>query len=42
MSAPVLLNLLNLLGKKKDKMLGKPHILSRFPKMFNKFNNTGA
>ena len=41
MSAPVLLNLLNSL-RKRDKMLGKPRILSLFPNLFNKFNNTGA
>ena len=41
MSAQVLLNLLNKLGK-SDKMLGKPRILSLFPNVFNKFNNTGA
>ena len=35
--APVLLNLLNSLPK-RDKMLGKPHILSLFPNMFNEFN----
>ena len=37
MSARVLLNLINLL-RKSNKMLGKPHILSLFPNMFNKFN----
>ena len=41
MSAHVLLNLLNDLGK-SDKMRGLPSILSRFRKEFNKFNNTGA
>ena len=41
MSANVLLNLLNLL-RKRDKMLGKPHILSLFLNEFNKFNNTRA
>ena len=41
MSAHVLLNLLNELGK-RDKMLGKPHILSLFRNEFNKFNNTRA
>ena len=41
MSAHVLLNLLNDL-RKRDKMLGKPRILSLFPKSFNKFNNTRA
>ena len=33
--ALVLLNLLNLL-RKRDKMPGKPRILSLFPKLFNK------
>ena len=41
MSAHVLLNLLNELGK-SDKMLCKPNILSLFPNEFNKFNNTGV
>ena len=41
MSAHVLLNLLNELGK-RDKMQGLPCILSIFRKEFNKFNNTGA
>ena len=41
MSAHVLLNLLNSL-RKRDKMLGKPRILSPFPNSFNKFNNTRA
>ena len=41
MSAHVLLNLLNELGK-RDKMLGKPCILSLFCNKFNKFNNTRA
>ena len=41
MSAYVLLNLLNELGK-RDKMLGLPSILSLFRKEFNKFNNTRA
>ena len=41
MSAHVLLNLLNKLGK-RDKMLGLPSILSLFRNKFNKFNNTGA
>ena len=41
MSAHVLLNLLNAL-RKRDKMLGKPRILSFFRKVFNKFNNTRA
>ena len=41
MSAPVLLNLLNELGK-IDKMRGVPSILSLFRYKFNKFNNTGA
>ena len=40
MSAHVLLNLLNKLGK-RDKMRGLPSILSLF-REFNKFNNTGA
>ena len=40
MSAHVLLNLLNELGK-RDKMLGSS-ILSLFRNEFNKFNNTGA
>ena len=37
MSANVLLNLLNELGK-RDKMLGLPSILSPFSNKFNKFN----
>ena len=41
MSAHVLLNLLNELGK-RDKMRGMPSILSLFRNEFNKFNNTGA
>ena len=41
MSAHVLLNLLNELGK-RDKMRGWPSILSLFRKEFNKFNNTRA
>ena len=41
MSAHVLLNLLNEL-RKRDKMLGKPRILSLFRNEFNKFNNTRA
>ena len=41
MSAHVLLNLLNKLGK-RDKMRGFPSILSLFCNEFNKFNNTGA
>ena len=41
MSAHVLLNLLNKLGK-RDKMLGLPSILSLSPKLFNKFNITRA
>ena len=41
MSAHVLLHLLNSL-RKRDKMLGKPRILSLFPNSFNKFNNTRA
>ena len=39
MSAHVLLNLLNELGK-SDKMRGLPSILSLFRNEFNKFNNT--
>ena len=41
MSAHVLLNLLNELGK-IDQMRGLPGILSLFRNEFNKFNNTGA
>ena len=41
MSAHVLLNLLNELGK-RDKMRGLPSILSLFRNEFNKFNNTWA
>ena len=41
MSAHVLLNLLNELGK-RDKMRGLPSILSLFPNKFKKFNNTSA
>ena len=41
MSAHVLLNLLNKLGK-RDKMRGLPSMLSLFPNEFNKFNNTRA
>ena len=41
MSAHVLLNLLNELGK-RDKMRGLPRILSHFRNEFNKFNNTRA
>ena len=41
MSAHVLLNLLNELGK-RDKMCGLPSILSLIRNEFNKFNNTGA
>ena len=41
MSAHVLLNLLNELGK-RDKMRGLPSILSLFRHEFNKFNNTRA
>ena len=41
MSAHVLLNLLNELGK-RDKMQGLQSILSLFRKEFNKFNNTRA
>ena len=40
-SAHVLLNLLNELGK-RDKMRGKPRILSLFLNSFNKFNKTRA
>ena len=40
MSAHVLLNLLNELGK-SDKMQGLPSILSLFRNKLNKFNNTG-
>ena len=39
--ATVLLNLLNSL-RKRDKMLGKSHILSLIPNLFNKFNKTRA
>ena len=39
MSAHVLLNLLNELGK-RDKMRGLPSFLSLFRNKFNKFNNT--
>ena len=39
MSAHVLLNLLNELGK-RDKMRGLPSILSLFRNEFDKFNNT--
>ena len=39
MSAHILLNLLNQLGK-RDKMRGLPSILYFFPKEFNKFNKT--
>ena len=51
MSAHVLLNLLNELGKRdkmrglpreRDKMRGLPSILSLFRNEFNKFNNTRA
>ena len=45
MSAHVLLNLLNELGKSDkmlDKMLDLPSILSLFRNEFNKFNNTGV
>ena len=38
MRAHVLLNSL----RKRDKLLGKPRILSFFPNSFNKFNNTLA
>ena len=41
MSAHVLLNLLNELGK-SDKMRGLQSILSLFRKEFNKFNNASA
>ena len=41
MSAHVLLNLLNKLGK-RDKMRGLSSILSLFRNKFNKFNNTRA
>ena len=41
MSAHILLNLLNELGK-RDKMRGLPSILSIFRNEFNKFNNTRA
>ena len=41
MSAHVLLNLLNELGK-RDKMRGLPSILALFRNEFNKFNNTRA
>ena len=41
MSAHVLLNLLNELGK-KIRFKALPSILSVFPNKFNKFNNTGA
>ena len=41
MSAHVLLNLLNQLGK-RDKMRGLPSILSLFRNEFNRFNNTRA
>ena len=41
MSAHVLLNLLNKLGK-RDKMRGLPSILFLFRNSFNKFNNTRA
>ena len=37
MSAHILLNLLNKLGK-RDKMLGLPSFLSLFRSEFNKFN----
>ena len=41
MSAHVLLNLLNQLGK-KIRCEALPSILSVFPNEFSKFNNTGA
>ena len=44
MSAPVLLNLLNLLKefRKSDRMRGLPSISSLFHNKFNKFKSTGA
>ena len=41
MSAHVLLNLLNELGK-RDKMLGLPSILSIFRNKFNKYKSTNV
>ena len=41
MSAHVLLNVLNKLGK-RDKMQGLPSTLSLFRNKFNQFNKTGA
>ena len=41
MSAHVLLNFINELGK-KIRYEAMPSILSVFPNVFNKFNNTGA
>ena len=41
MSATVLLNLLNKLGR-SDKVRGLPNILSLFRYEYNKFNNTRA
>ena len=41
MSAHVLLNLLNEMGK-RDKMRGLPSIFTLFRNKFNKFNNTRA
>ena len=41
LSAHVLLNLLNELGK-REKMRGLPSIISLFRNKFNKLNNTGA
>ena len=41
MSAHILLNLLNELGK-RDKMQGLQCILLLFPNKLNKFNNTGT
>ena len=41
MSVHLLLNLLNELGK-KIRREALPSILSAFPNVFNKFNNTGA
>ena len=42
MSPHVSLNLLNELRQKRDKILGKPRIVSLFINSFNKFNNTGT
>ena len=41
LTSPVLLNLLNSLGK-SNKMLDKSCILSLFSNLFNKLNNTGS